>query len=85
MKAELRNFQATVYSWRRSGIAQLQSFKSHTILYAEAEAELRYFKFQYIPCAEAELWKFNAQNIPYAEAELQKFKSNNGMCAEAVL
>ena len=36
-----------------SGIAPFQSSKSHTILYAEAE--LRNFKSQYIPCAEAGL------------------------------
>ena len=63
MEAELRNFKATVYSLCGSGIAQFQSFKSHTILYAEAEAELRNFKSQYIPCVEAELWKLKPKNI----------------------
>ena len=53
MEAELHNFQATVFSLCGSGIAPFQSSKSHTILYAEAE--LRNFKSQYIPCAEAEL------------------------------
>ena len=53
MEAELRNYQATVFSLCGSGIAPFQSSKSHTILYAEAE--LRNFKSQYIPCAEAEL------------------------------
>ena len=85
MEAELRNFQATVYSFGGRGIAQFQSFKSHTILYAEAEVELRNFQSQYIPCAEAKLRKFKPQNIPCAEAELQSFKSNNNLCAEAEL
>ena len=76
MEAELRNFQATVYSLCGSGLAQFQSFKSHTILYAEAEAELRNFNSQYIPCAKAELRKFKPKNIPCAEVELQNFKSN---------
>ena len=53
MEAELRNFQATVFSLCGSRIAPFQSSKSHTILYAEAE--VRNFKSQYIPCAEAEL------------------------------
>ena len=53
MKAELHNFQATVFSLCGSGIAPFQSSKSHTILYAEAE--MRNFKSQYIPCAEADL------------------------------
>ena len=69
MEAELRNFQATVYSLCGSGIAQFQSFKSHTILYAEAE--LRNFKSQYIPCAEAELQNFKSNNSLCAEEELQ--------------
>ena len=77
MEAELRNFQATVYSLCGSGIAQFQCFKSHNILYAEAE--LRNFKSQYIPCAEAELWKFKPKNIPCAEAELQNSKSRNSL------
>ena len=51
MEAELRNFQATVFSLCGSGIAPLQRSKSHIILYAEAEL----LNFQYIPCAEAEL------------------------------
>ena len=53
MEAELRNFQATVFSLCGSGTAPFQSSMSYAILYAEAE--LRNFKFQYIPCAEAEL------------------------------
>ena len=85
MEAELYNFQASIYSLCGSGIAQFQSFKSHTILYAEVEAELRIFKFQYIPCADAELRKFKPKNIQCAEAELQNFKSNYSLCAEAVL
>ena len=39
-----RNFKATIYSF--CGIAELQTFKSHTILCAEAE--LRNFKSKYI-------------------------------------
>ena len=52
-----RNFKASVYSF--CGIAELQTFKSHTILCAETE--LRNFKSKYIVqkrnilCAEAEL------------------------------
>ena len=69
MEAELRNFQATVYSLCGSGISQFQSFTSHTILYAEAEP--RNFKSQYIPGAEAELRKSKPKNIPCAEADLQ--------------
>ena len=53
MEAELHNFQVAVFSLCGSGIAPFQSSKSHIILYAEAE--LRNFKSQYIPCAEAEL------------------------------
>ena len=54
MEAELHNFQATVFFLCGSGIAPFQSSTvTHTILYAEAE--LRNFKSQYIPCAEAEL------------------------------
>ena len=53
MEAELRNFQATVLSLCGSEIVPFQSTKSHTILYAEAE--LRNFKSQYIPCSGAEL------------------------------
>ena len=81
MEAELRNFQVTVFSLCGSGMAPFQSSKSHTILYAEAE--LRNFKSQYIPCAEAEL-----QAKEYSmcgEAELQNFKSYNSLCAEAEL
>ena len=55
MEAELRNFQATVFSLCGSGIVSFQNPKSHTILYADAQAELRNLKYQYIPCAEAEL------------------------------
>ena len=80
MEAELRNFQATVFSLCGSGIAPFQSSKSHTFLYAEAE--LQNFKSQYIPCAEAEL---QAKNISCVEAELQNFKSHNSLCAEAEL
>ena len=53
MEAELRNFQATVFSFCGSGIATFQSSKSHTII-LYAEAELRNFNSQYIPCAKAE-------------------------------
>ena len=53
MEAGLRNFQDTAFSLCGSGTAPFQSSKSHTILYAEAE--LRNFKSQDIPCAEAEL------------------------------
>ena len=53
MEAQLRNFQATLFSLCGSGIAPFQSSKSYTILYAEAE--LQNFKSQYILCAEAEL------------------------------
>ena len=70
MEAELRNSQATVFS----------ELQSHIILYAEAE--LRNFKSQYIPCAEAD---FKPKNIPCVEAELQNFKSHNSLCAEAEL
>ena len=50
MEAEMRNFQAKVFSLCGSGIAPFQSSKSHTILYADEE--LRNVKSQYIPCAE---------------------------------
>ena len=53
MEAELRNFQATVFSLCGRGIVPFQSFKLRNILYAEAH--LRNFKSQYIPWAEAEL------------------------------
>ena len=80
MEAELRNFQATVFSLCGSGIAPFQSSMSHTILYVEAE--LRNFKSQYISYAEAEL---QAKEFPCAEAELQNFKSHNSLFAEAEL
>ena len=69
MEAELRNFQATVFSLCGSGIAPFQSSKSHTILYAEAE--LRNFKSQYIPCAEAELQAKEYSMCGSGTAELQ--------------
>ena len=75
MEAELRNFQATVNSLCGSGIAQFQSFKSHTILYAGAE--LRNFKSQYIPF-------FYGGGT--AEIQAKEYsKSNNSLCAEAEL
>ena len=55
-EAELRHFRAP---------------KSHTILYAEAEAELRNFKSQYIPCAEAELQAKEYSMCGSGNAELQ--------------
>ena len=69
MEAELRNLQATVVYLCRSGIAPFQSSKSHTILYAEAE--LRYFKSQYISCAEAELQAKEYSMCGSGTAELQ--------------
>ena len=69
MEAELRNFQATVFSLCGSGIAPFQSSKSHTILYAEAEQ--RKFKSQYIPCAEAELLDKQYSMYGSGTAELQ--------------
>ena len=80
MEAELRNFQATVFALCGSRIAPFQSSKSHTILYAEAE--LRKFKSQYIPCAEAEL---QVKEYSLCGSGLQNFKSHNGLCAEAEL
>ena len=52
--------------------AELRHFrapKSHTILYAEAE--LRNFKSQYIPCAEAELQAKECSMCGSGNAELQ--------------
>ena len=69
MEAELRNFQATVFSLCGSRIAPFQSSKSRTILYAEAE--LRNFKSQYIPCAEAELQAKEYFVFGIGTAELQ--------------
>ena len=69
MEAELRNFQATVFSLCGSGIVPFQSAKSHTILYAESE--LRNFKSQYIPCAEAELQAKEYSMCGNGTAELQ--------------
>ena len=69
MEAELCNFQATVFSLCGSAIAPLQSSKSHTILYAEAE--LRNFKSRYIPCAEAELQAKEYSKCGSGTAELQ--------------
>ena len=57
MEVELRNIQATVYSLCGSGIAQFQSFKSHTNLYAEAE--LRNYKSQYIPYTEIQAKEYS--------------------------
>ena len=78
MEAELRNFQVTVFSLCGSGIAPFQSSKPHTVLYAEAE--LRNFKSQYIPCAEEEL-----QAKEYSMFEMWKLKSHYSLCAEAEL
>ena len=69
MEAELSNIQATVFSLCGSGIMPFPSFKSHTILYAEAE--LRNFKSQYIPCAEAELQVKEYSLCGSGTAELQ--------------
>ena len=69
MEAELRNFQATVFSLCGSGIAQFQSSKSHTVL--NAEAELRNFKSQYIPCAKTELQAKDYSMCGSGTAELQ--------------
>ena len=69
MEAELRNFQVTVFSLCGSGIAAFQSSKSHTIL--NAEAKLRNFKSQYIPCAEAELQAEEYYMCGSGNAELQ--------------
>ena len=69
MEAELRNFQVTVFSLCGSGIAPFQSSKSHTVLYAEAE--LRNFKSQYIPCAKSELQAKEYSMCGSGNAELQ--------------
>ena len=69
MGAELRNFEAIVFSLCGCGIAPFQSSKSHIILYAEAE--LRTFKSQYIPCAEAELQAKEYSMCGNGTAELQ--------------
>ena len=69
MEAELRNFQATVFSLCGSRIAPFQSSESHTILYAEAE--LRNFKSQYIPYTEAELQAKEYSICGSGTAELQ--------------
>ena len=69
MEAELRNFQAIVLSLCGSGTVPFQSSKSHTILYAEAE--LRNFQSQYIPCAEAELQAKEYSMCGSGTAELQ--------------
>ena len=69
MEAELRKFQVTVFSVWGSEIAPFQSSKSRTILYAEAE--LRNFKSQYIPCAEAELQAKEYSMCESGTAELQ--------------
>ena len=69
--------------------AELRHFrapKSHTILYAEAE--LRNFKSQYIPCAERNCVTSKSQYFPCAEAELRHFrapKSHTILYAEAEL
>ena len=69
MEAKLRSFQATVFSLCGSGRVPFQSSKSHTILYAEAE--LRNFKSQYIPCVEAELQDKEYSMCGSGTAELQ--------------
>ena len=69
MEAELRNFQATVFSLCGSEIGQFQNSKSYSILYAEAE--LRNFKSQYIPCAKAELQAKGYSMCGSGTAELQ--------------
>ena len=67
MEAELRKFQATVFSLCGSGIAPFQSSKA--IMYAEAE--LRNFKSQYIPCTETELQAKEYSICGRGTAELQ--------------
>ena len=57
------------YSLCGSRIAPFQSSKSYTILYAEAE--LRNFKSQYIPCAEAGLQANEYSMCGSRTAELQ--------------
>ena len=70
MEAELRNFQVTVFSLCGSGTSShFRAPRSHTILYAEAE--LRNFKSQYIPCAEAELQAKEYSMCGSGNAELQ--------------
>ena len=70
MEAELRNFQATVFSvWGRE-IAPFQSSKSHTIL-SIFLVQKRNFKPKNIPCVEAELQNFKSHNSLCVEAELQ--------------
>ena len=69
MEAELRNFQATVFSLCGSGIAPFQSSKSHITLYVEAE--LRNCKSQYILCAEAKLQAKAYSMCGSGTAELQ--------------
>ena len=64
-----RNFQATVFSLCGSRIAPFQSSRSHIFLHAEAE--LRNFKSQYIPCAEAELKSKEYYMCGSGTAELQ--------------
>ena len=65
----MRNFQATVFFLCGSGIVPFQRTKSQTILYAEAE--LRNFKSQYIPCTEAELQAKEYSMCGSGTAELQ--------------
>ena len=85
MEAELRNFQTTVFSLCGSGIAPSQSFKSHTILYVEAE--LRNFKSQNIPCAEEEL---QAKKYSMCGSHMivcvrkRNFKSHNSLYVESL-
>ena len=79
MEAELRNFQATVFSLCRSGISQFQSSKSHTILYAEAK--LQNLKSQYFLARTRNL---KPKNIPCVDAELQNFKSHNSLYVESL-
>ena len=69
MKAELRNFQATVFSLCGSGIAPFQSFKSH--IFCMRKRNCRTFKSQYIPCAEAELQAKEYSTYGSRTAELQ--------------
>ena len=80
MEAELRNFQATLFSLCGSGIALFQSSKSHTILYAEAE--LRTLSLSIFLVRRR---NFKPKNIPCVEAELQNLKSHNSLCVEAEL
>ena len=90
MEAELRNFKATVFSLCGSGIVPFQSSRSHTILFAEAE--LRNFKSQYIPCAEAELQakEYSMCGSGTAESHIiiyvrkWNFKSHNSLYVESL-